>query len=175
MRSGNGVARALIALVLCTTIGLLAPPDAKAAAVDVFLLIPDVEGEEDYTHGSTCEDRTCVETYSYQWRAGCATCFGVPNQGVFDLVLGGAATDPLTCLTKRVSGALSFTSTDPLYPSDTTSATVSGRLRDHKAFVVQGIASSGAFSGYEVSVFVTFPPNPCEPGPFTAEVKFRAD
>jgi hypothetical protein len=174
MRSGNGVARARLAVVLCAAIGFSAVPGAEAATVDVFL-IPGGEGEEQYTHGSTCEDRTCVETYSYQWRAGCATCSGVPNQGVFDLVLGGAATDPSTCLTKRVSGALSFTSTDPLYPSDVTSAAVSGRLRDHKAFVVQGTASSGAFAGYEVSVFVTFPPNPCESGPFTAEVKFRAD
>jgi hypothetical protein len=174
MRSGNCVARALLAPVLCAAIGFSAVPDAKAATVDVFV-IPGGEGEEQYTHGSTCEDRTCVDIYTYRWRAGCATCFGVPNEGVFDLILGGTATDPSTCLTKRVSGALSFTSTDPLYPSDVTHATVSGRLRDHKAFVVQGIASSGAFSGSEVSAFVTFPPNPCKPGPFTAEVKFRAD
>jgi hypothetical protein len=158
--------------MLCGAVALTAVPRARAATVDIFLQIGCVQGECDYTHSRPCDVGTCLEIYNYQFSAACATCGGLPSQGDFELSLVGRAFDP--CLAKRVSGSLTFVSTDPLYPPETTVTSVFGRSRDHKGFVVDGTVSSGAFAGYSGSVFASVPPNPCESGDFTATVALYA-
>ena len=163
----KGVVRVLLALLACAAAAFAAAPGAQAAT-DTYLKIEGVEGE--YSSGSTCDFGSCTEVYSWRWSGLCAACSGVPISADFQVVLGGAPFDAARCLTRRVSGSLTFTSTDPLYPPETTVTPVSGRLRDHKGFVAEGTASTGALAGYSLSVFVGFPPNPCQPGDFDAAV-----
>jgi hypothetical protein len=165
------VGRILLALVVCGAIGLVAAPGAQAGVPDIYVKRGDVRGE--YSSDTICE-QGCLELYSWQWRATCAGCPAVvPSEGDFQLLLRGTPFDPATCLARRVSGDVTFTSTDPLFPSETTVTPVSGRLRDRKAFVVDGMVSSGAFAGASVSLLVSFPPNPCNPGDFDAAVRFH--
>jgi hypothetical protein len=108
-------------------------------------------------------------TYTYDGTATCgANCQDVPSFASFSLALSGSrALPPNPCVAKRVSGTLTFSPTDPNYPPDPVFASLTGRARDHKAFVLDGSFSSGLLAGRSVSLLVNFPPNPCTPAQTT--------
>jgi len=147
----------------------LAPSAAQGAAGPVSY---DAAGS--YSMSSVCEVGVCTQVYDYTGTATCQqNCSAALSSGSFTIELGGLVGHPPNpCVSKRVSGNLTFSPTDPLYPPDPIFAALSGRSRDRKAYVVSGVVSSGAFAGGTVSVLVGLPPNPCNPGTFTGTIDF---
>jgi hypothetical protein len=72
-----------------------------------------------------------------------------------------------------VSGNLVFQPTDPNFPPGPWLAALTGRHNvDFHGYRLAGTVSTGAFAGYSVSGFVSFPPSPCVAGTFTGSLTF---
>jgi hypothetical protein len=158
-------------LVTLTALGALVLLAAVPAAQAATGVAYDVSGS--YVGGFSGEG---TFAYSYDGTASCGSnCTGAPTGGTFTLGLTGPALHPPSpCVSRRVSGTLTVTWAD----ATTTTVALAGKNQDRKGFSLSGnvTASTNPFfppsPGTSVKGFVSFPPNPCNPGSFTGAFTF---
>jgi hypothetical protein len=93
--------------------------------------------------------------------ATCSVCVaGKPSSGDFTITLGVQTYPPNPCKVKSVSGALDVTWSD----GTTSTAALSGKFRDSKAFALAGTFGSTdpVYPGASATILLNnFPPSPC--------------
>jgi hypothetical protein len=168
--------RILIALTLVGILALALSAGAQSADAATYRL------QGAYTTIQTCEGGICDRFYDYDGTASCVSrCQNASPTGTFTLELSGQGRfPPSPCVSKRVSGTLSFLPGDPIFPAVV--AQVSGHNVDFKGYKVRGQITVGALTGRSVSAFVSYPVDPispaldgCTPGTFSGTFQYPGD